>query len=145
MKLEATAKTQVWKWKELTEFMYKFFNTSAQFHTHQFTRHDDTDRVEEKWNHKLEIPMMCVSYNTNYRKVSAVARHTSISIFWHHTRRVTVTEFLHTISMPAVLCHDGGQALKCLLLWHHIISKIVTMDTFLNQTRFDLNNATNHI
>jgi len=40
----------------------------------------------------------------------------------HVIHRVTVTQFLHTISMWAVFLAwcDGASSAKCLILWHHL-------------------------
>jgi len=45
------------------------------------------------------------------------------------THVVTVMSFLHTVSMPAWFLHYASSA-KCLLLWHHFLSKIVIIRTF---------------
>jgi len=45
--------------------------------------------------------------------------------------RATITEFLHTIYMPAVhppRCRESSN--KCLLFWHHFLNNIVIIWTF---------------
>jgi len=60
--------------------------------------------------------------------------------------RVTVTYFIHIISVSTVfppLC--GANSAKCLLLWHHSLSKTVAIRRFSETNRFNFSRITRQI
>jgi len=60
--------------------------------------------------------------------------------------RVTVTQFLHTVSVPAVFppwCRTSSE--KCFLLWYHCFSKIVIPQTFSQTNWFNFIRITRQI